>query len=316
MITMMKRFFTLLSLLMFSFSGSAAAKMGEAGRIVASIKPLHSLVSEVMGGVGSPSLLVKGINSPHDVYLKPSQMQLLQDASVVFYIDPAYETFLQSAFQVLPETVRTVSLMAAGGVKRLPERKGGAWEALHDHSHHDHHGDHGQTPPDLHIWLDPKNAIAMVQEIADVLSEIDPENRDIYNANADRLAPRLRTLDAELQEVLAPLKDQAFIVFHDAYQYFEKAYGLRGVGSITLEPDESASPKRIQAVRAKLKETGAECVFREPQFSDHLIDTVIEGTEAKRGTLDPLGADLNDGEGLYFHLLRNMASSIQDCLRH
>ncbi len=317
---MSKLFGALLLVVAVSLDSIGGLKAREEQNVVASIKPLHSLVRGVMGETGKPVLLVKGINSPHDVYLKPSQMRQLQHAAVVFYIDPAYETFLQTTFKALPEEVRTVSLMKAEGIKQLPERKGGAWEAHHAHDHHSHHDHHhakaeqGDATPDVHIWLDPENAAAMVKDIARVLSEVYPEHEEVYRMNAEQMVERLRILDEELQAMLAPIKEAAYIVFHDAYQYFEKAYGLRGVGSITLEPDESASPRRIQAVRAKLKETGAKCVFREPQFSDQLIDRVIEGTEAKRGTLDPLGAHLTDGEDLYFDLLHNMASSIRDCL--
>ncbi len=295
--------------------------------VVVSIKPLHSLVSGVIGDTGEAALLLTGKTSPHDFHLKPSQVRVMQKANIIFYIDNSFETFLQSAFETLPAHVRKKAVAQDAGLIILASREGGAWDVhKHDvheheekkHNHEEHEGhahekhDHGHD--NMHVWLDVENARRIVKLIVRELSAVYPENRSIYKANAKAYIEKIDALDAELKASLKGLERKPFIVFHDAYQYFERAYGLSGVGSITFEPDESPSPQRIKEVRQKLKETGAQCVFREPQFSDRLIKTVTEGTNTKRGMLDPLGVDLNDGKDLYFSLMRDIASNLKRCL--
>ena len=297
-------------------SGAGAEMAG----VVATIKPLYALVSGVMGDSGTPALLLGENSSPHDFHLKPSQVKALWRAKLIFYIDDGFETFLIDLFKTLPGHVKKIALAQKAGLALLPRRAGGAWDAhQHDHGHgHDHDDDHDDHDEhknyDMHVWLDPKNAVKMVATIAQALSAVYPENRDIYRANARRLIKKINRLDAELKALLSDVRDKPFIVFHDAYPYFERAYNLKAVGAITVEPDQSPSPRRIREIKARLKETGAKCVFREPQFPDRLVKTIIQGTEAKSGTLDPLGVGLADGENLYFNLLRNLARNLKRCL--
>lgn len=200
-------------------------------------------------------------------------------------------------------------------------------EAGHDHDHmeaaHDdddhHHGEeahaghhHGEF--NMHIWLDPQNAAALVHEIAEVLSEADPDNATTYEANASALRSRLGALTAELAAELEPVKDKPFVVFHDAYQYFEARFGLKAAGSITVNPDVMPGAERMREIQVRVRELGATCVFSEPQFEPKLVTVATEGTGAGSGVLDPLGAALEDGPELYFELLRGMASSLRDCL--
>jgi zinc transport system substrate-binding protein len=297
----------------------------ETGDVVVTIKPLHSLVSGVMGDTGSARLLVTGNASPHDFQLKPSQVKAMSHASAIFYIDDSFETFLHGVFETLPKSVRRSAMAKKAGLTVLFHRKGGAWDA-HDHDghdehghkeehHHDAHDDHHDKYDDMHVWLDPENARKIVKFIVRELSEVYPENRDAYKANAQEYIKKINALDVELKTSLKGLQNKAFVVFHDAYQYFERAYSLSGVGSITFIPGVSPPPSRIREVREKLRQTGAKCVFREPQFSDRLVNTVAEGTNARGGTLDPLGADLAAGEELYFSLMRNLASNLKQCLK-
>jgi zinc transport system substrate-binding protein len=296
--------------------------------IVATIKPIHSLVSAVMAGTGQATLLVANEQSPHGFQLKPSQIRQMHQAKIIFYVDDAYETFLNRSFATLPAKVRKVALARQSGIRVLTTRKGVNWEA-HDHEHnhnddvngdsdsdeasHHHHDHHGGD--DLHVWLAPDNGIKMVKEITRQLSQLYPQNRDIYKANAKNIVAKIEKLDESLQRQLSAIKAKPFIVFHDAYQYFERAYGLRAVGSITFEPTDSPSPQRIKAIRAKLQNTGIKCVFREPQFSDRLVNTIIEGADGvSSGTLDPVGANLANGSGLYIKLLQNLTSGLNQCL--
>ncbi len=166
----------------------------------------------------------------------------------------------------------------------------------------------------MHLWLDPLNAKAMVHEIVEMLAEADPANAATYKKNGEALEAKLEALVGEISQTVAPVKDRPFIVFHDAYQYFEKRFGLKAAGSITVSPEKLPGAKRLKEIRAKVEELGATCVFAEPQFRPKLVKVVTDGTKAKSGTLDPLGSTVEAGPDLYFDMMRNMAKSIKDCL--
>lgn len=166
----------------------------------------------------------------------------------------------------------------------------------------------------MHIWLDPHNARAMATAIAEALIEADPDNSGVYRANREILLRRLDQLDKEMTSELASVQDKPFIVFHDAYQYMEQHFGLNAVGSITVSPERQPGAQRLNEIREKIAELGAVCIFAEPQFEPRLVGVVAEGTQAKTGTLDPLGADLEYGPEMYFSLMRGNAEALRNCL--
>ncbi len=276
-------------------------------RVVASILPVHALVAAVMDGVAEPELLIRGSASPHDYALRPSDVRALNDADVVFWIGPALEAFLERP--LANSSATSVPLMETPGLSLLPIREGGLWET-DDHGHdHGHHGDF-----DAHLWLDPRRGTLLAERIAAVLSELDPANQIRYQRNTSLLQERLTLLEGELEDLLAPVKSLPYIVFHDAYQYFERRFGTTAVGSITLNPERSPGARRISEIRARITDGGVRCVFREPQFEPALVNILLEGTDARGGVLDPLGAELTRGPETYPALLRNLAESLQDCL--
>ena len=282
--------------------------------IVVTIKPLHSLVTGVVGNTARTHLIVDGNQSPHGFKFKPSQIKLLNNAAVVFYIGDTFETFMEKAFNAIPSNVVKVPVAEKARLKLLPYREGGPWEEdKHEGHDHGHEGHHDEGGGDMHVWLDPDNAIKMIKAITRQLSKVYPENRDTYKANARSYVQKITALDSELSAALSNSKESPFIVFHDAYQYFEKHYGLNGVGSITFDPHDFPSPKRLKEIQGKLNEMSAACVFSEPQFSDRLVRTVIKGTSAKTALIDPLGANIKDGPNLYFELLSGMAASFKRC---
>lgn len=303
-------------------------------KAVASIKPVHSLVAAVMEGVGEPGLIVEGAGSPHTYALKPSQAQMLQNADIVFWVGHELEAFLEKPLETIGAKATAVELLDSHGLVRLGFREGGTFEKHrhddgdeHDHEEtaetdhdHDHEEtaeaehEHGHEEFDTHVWLDPENARAMVHEIEETLAKADPENAAKYEANARAVSGRLDALIKEVSADLEPVKDKPFIVFHDAYQYFENRFGITAAGSITVSPEVMPGAERIGEIRAKVQETDAACVFSEPQFEPKLVSTVTEGTQARSGVLDPLGADLDNGPSLYFEIIRNMAASIKSCL--
>lgn len=300
---------------------TALPAWAEAPKVVVSIKPIHSLVASVMHGVGEPVLLVRGGASPHSYTMKPSDAKALSAADLVVWVGPELEGFLEKPLQANAPKATRLTLMDLKGLTLLQTREGGAWEP-HDHGHEGHghkdhdHKDHddGHDELNTHIWLDPANARAIVSATAEALAAKDPADAEAYRSNADRTLQAIDALDAELKATLAPLKDKPFVVFHDAYQYFEARYDLSAIGSITVSPDRRPSAKRLSAIRAKIAGLNAACVFAEPQFEPTLVRTVVEGTKAKTGVLDPEGADLPEGEALYPTLLRNLAASLRGCL--
>ena len=296
-------------------------------RVAASIKPMHSLVAGVMQGVGEPTLLVPGGASPHEYSLRPSDLRAIGEARVVFWIGPDLETFLVKPLANVADRVRAVALMEAAELVVLPLREGGAWEPHahghgdHGHSHkHDHkhsqgnNHNHERTDHDTHVWLDPVNAVAMVRQIVATLGEVDPDRRADYARNGVALIERLDQLNQRLMTELQPIQDRPYIVFHDAYQYFERRYGLNAVGSVVLQPEQQPGARRVAEIQKRIRDLQARCVFSEPQFQPTLVETISVGSDARKGVLDPLGAELTAGPDAYFQLLQNLADSLRECL--
>ncbi len=284
--------------------------------VVVTSKPIHALVASVMQGIGTPALLVGGTASPHSYAMKPSDAQKVNTADVFFRVSEALEPFTGKVVASLPKSVRVVSLAEAPGLKLLDRREGGAFES-DDHGHgHDHakHDDHDHEQHDPHVWLDPDNAKAMVRQIADVLAEIAPDKAAAIKSNAEAELARIDSLSAELERELKPLAGKPFIVYHDAYQYLENRFGLTAVGSLTVSPDAAPSGRRLRALRKKITTAKAECVFAEPQFEARVNKSVVEGTKARSGTLDPEGTQLTPGPELYATLMRNLAQNLKSCL--
>jgi zinc transport system substrate-binding protein len=290
--------------LLFTALGTAIA----APRVVVTVKPLHSLVAGVMAGVGEPELIIRGAGSPHTYSLKPSEARLLENAQVIFWVGESLETFMEKPLSVLGSRARIVQAMQLPGITLLAGREGGAWEghARHEAAAHGHDG---------HLWLDPANARLIARHAAEVLGQLDPANSGRYAANADALVARIDALDAFLKATLAPVRDIPFVVFHDAYQYFEKSYALRAVGSITASAERTPGARRVREIRDTIRSLGARCVFSEPQFSSALLGTLLEGTNTGTGTLDPIGAGLPAGPDAYFTLMRSLGSALAECLR-
>ena len=289
--------------------------------VVTSIKPVHSLVSGVMQGVGSPTVIIEGAGSPHTYSLKPSQAKQLQDADLVFWMGDELEPFLRGPIQNIAKNAKSIKLIEAHGLKKIKFREGGMFDEHDDHDDHEHdkhakddHDDHGHGEYDPHVWLDPINAKAIVHEIEEALVKADPKNAKEYKANADRIAGELDQLVKELRAQFQPVQQKGFIVFHDAYQYFEQRFGVSAIGSITVSPEVMPGAERVSELRNKIRGLKATCIFSEPQFEPKLVRTLVEGTGARAGVLDPLGASLTKGPNLYFQLVREMARSLKECL--
>lgn len=292
---------------LFGLSVSAAATP----KVVVSILPIHSLVAGVMEGVGTPALLVPVGASPHTYALKPSDGRHLQEADLVVWVGEHLENYLERPIETLSGRARIVEIAALPDLNLLAVRSGGSFER---HGHDDGRG-HALSEPDMHLWLDPDNARLIVTHVAAQLSAVDPAKAQAYQANARKMERRLAALDMAIKDRLKPVQDRAYIVFHDAYQYFERHYGTRIVGAITVSPDQAPSAKRLAQLRQRMRTTATVCVFREPQFPAPIIDSLIGGTGVKSGVLDPEGADLTPGASAYFILMERIADSLVGCLK-
>jgi zinc transport system substrate-binding protein len=313
----------------------------EKPQVVVSIKPIHSLVSGIMEGVATPALLVK-TGSPHAYSLRPSEARSLANADLVIWVGHEMESFLEKPLETVANKSKQLTLSEKLQASLLTTRSGTEWDEHedadhdehdaadhdehkdhdddhegHEHDeteHHDHEGheveEHHHGAMDLHIWLDPKIAQQIVTESTKALIEIDPAHTAQYQSNAAKLQEKLVLLDKQLIQKLAPVKQVPYLAFHSAYQYFETAYGLNAVGSVTIDPDRKPGAKGISEIRNRIKETGAKSVFSEPQFESSLVQTLIEDTGATTGILDPLGADLEQGPEAYFILLNNLADNL------
>lgn len=295
-----------------------------APRVVASVMPVHSIVAAVMGDKGTPELLLQGSMSEHRAVFTPSQMATLGNADLVFIVGHGLEAKLAQISGSDAVNGKTfIALSDAPGIKTLPIREGGTWEA-HDHEHeheHEEGGEHADEPAaegvlsfDPHVWLDPDNATAMAMAVAASLGKADPENAATYDANARAFAADVDKASSSIATELAPVKDKPFIVFHDAFQYFERHFGLSGAGSISDVSAQAPSAERLAQVRGKITAVKAACVFREPQYDGKVVATVIEGTGAREGVLDPLGAGLTPGPQAYPQLIQNLGTALKDCL--
>ena len=333
----MSRLFTTVSAITL-LTGSAA--LADSPRVVADIAPVHSLVSRVMDGIGKPDLIVPNETSPHDYRLRPADAEALENAGLVFWMGEGLTPWMERALESLSGEATIVELLALDETKTLPFREGALFDA-HDHSEHDDHDDHDDHDHDKehddhddhddhghddhaghdhgefdpHAWLSTDNAKAWLNVIAAKLSSIDPTNAGGYFANASEAIVELDALDKEVDEMLDTVRGGKFIVFHDAYQYFETVYDFPASGAISLGDASDPGAARIAEIAKRIESENIQCVLSEPQFNANMVDTVMAGTEAKTEVIDPLGFGIEPGSSLYTKLIKGMATSLVNCLK-
>ncbi|WP_407473418.1 zinc ABC transporter substrate-binding protein [Sulfitobacter sp. PM12] len=371
---------------------SAGLAHAEVPRVATDIAPVHSLVSMVMQGAGSPDLIIPPGASPHSYAMRPSEARAVAKADLVVWVGPSLAPWLEEPMSSLAQGAERLTLQDVEGIRLLTNRSGVAFEAHdhgdheghddhddhddhegHDHSAHEGHGDHedheghdhgahedhgdheghdhadheghddhkdhddhadhddhdhdaheeadaheghNHAPGalDPHIWLDPQNAMVWLDAIAASLSAQDPENAALYADNAAQAQAQLVDLQADIQAELTPLRGQKFVVFHDAYHYFEARFDVEASAAISLSDGAAPSAARLAEVRDVVKDTQAACVFTEPQFNAGLVDALQDGTALKSASLDPIGAALEPGVDMYPALLRDLAAAFTSCL--
>ncbi len=372
----MKRTAIVILSIALSAASMTTAMAASAPAVVVSIKPLHSLVANVMEGVGEPDLIIGSGASPHGYQMRPSQAAALGKADVIIWIGRDMESFLVRPLANLGKDAEIITLTEAPQISLLRFREGAVWpedgghdeqdehghdeqdehghdeqdehghdeqdehghdeqdehghdeqdEHGHDeqdeHGHdeqdehgHDEHDDHSHAGElDGHIWLDPSNSRRIVELVADTLSRHDPQRAAIYQRNKEATDKRIHALEDELRSRLAPVRDRPFLVFHDAYQYFEKAFGLEASGAITLGPERRPGAKRLASLRKAMVDHNIGCVFTEPQFRPDLALMVVEGTDTRLDQIDPLGANVEPGPDAWFETMNQLGTTFAECL--
>ncbi len=327
---------SILSILTFFTPANAELK------VVTSIKPIHSLASYLMDGIGKPDLIVDGYASPHGFSMKPSHAKMLQNADLIFWVGEDLENFLEKPLKSIAKKAEKIELIEIKGLNVLKFRERNIFDE-HDHDDHGHddhgkkeddhddhdHDDHGKKEEhddhddhdeheghahgefDPHIWLDTMNAKAMLNEMVEHLIENDPKNEAKYKSNLDKA---LKDIDKLTIEVMTELNNSvSSIVFHDAYQYFEKRFNVNILGAFTVNTDVMPGAEQLAEIREIIEHDKVACVFSEPQFNPDIINAVAKDMKIKTGVLDPLGATLDSGKDLYFKLIRNMSASFKGC---
>ena len=307
-------------------------------KVVASIKPIHSLASYLMDGIAKPDLIVDGYASPHGFAMKPSHAKMLQNADLIFWVGEDLESFLEKPLNSIAKRAEKIELMDIKGLNVLEFRERNIFDDHDDHDHdghakkkkddhddhdghakkkkdehddHDDHEGHGHGEYDPHIWLDPINAKVILKEMTEHLIENDSKNASTYKSNLDKA---LKDIDKLTMDVMTELNQSvASIVFHDAYQYFEKRFNVNILGAFTVNTDVMPGAEQLAEIREIIEHDKVACVFSEPQFNPDIIKAVAKDMNIKTGIVDPLGATLKPGKDLYFDLIKNMSASFKGC---
>ena len=347
--------YLILSIIPISFITGVNAEI----KVVTTIQPLHSLISNVMGNKGKLDLILEGTASPHSFTLKPSHAKMLENANVIFWIDKDLESFLEKPLKSIPKKAKVVHLIDISGLeihkfrekniygghddhdkhghkedKHDDHDKHGHKEDKHDdhdkHGHkedkHDDHDKHGHKEDkhddhdkhghahgefDVHIWLDPNNAKVIVKEVVNQLATLDSKNSDFYKKNAKKTLNKLDNLINKIDKSIN--KKASFVTFHDAYQYFEKRFGIEALGALTINTDIQPGAKQIEEIQHLVEDKNIKCIFSEPQFNPKLINMIAKSSGAKTGILDPLGSSYKHGNDLYFNLINDLYENLNKC---
>ncbi|WP_234992121.1 zinc ABC transporter substrate-binding protein [Roseisalinus antarcticus] len=315
--------------------------------MAADIAPVQGLVARVMGDLGSPALIVPPGASPHAYAMRPSEAAALEPARLVVEVGAGLTPWFADTVATLAPEAQLLTLMTVPGTRVLPSRADGvfagaggpgrdqaaqdahgAHEDQEDHGAHEDQGDHGahdahavtgdrdlhdHGPEDPHGWLDPANAAVWLGAIAEALAEIDPENAETYRANARAGQAEIADTVAEVRAMLAPVRGRGFVVFHDAYGYFEAAFDMPALAALAVSDAADPGAARIVAIRDALDGMQVDCVFTEPQFNTDLATAIFDGN-VPTAILDPLGSAVPPGPSFYPEFLLNVGASMAGCL--
>ncbi|QTF08153.1 zinc ABC transporter substrate-binding protein ZnuA [Brenneria izadpanahii] len=322
---------------------SGASINAASAEVVTSIRPLGFIASAITEGITPTEVLLPNGASPHDYALRPSDVQRLQSAELIIWVGPEMEAFLTKPLsQIAPAKQITLAELPAIKAELIKEA-----EHHHDHDdndHDEHHNDshdnehhhdgehsdehshaavsepeeegdgHHHGEYNMHIWLSPEMSKQAAIAIHAKLLELMPQNKDKLDANLLYFTDKIAQTDKKIANMLAPVRNKGYFVFHDAYGYFEQRYGLSPLGYFTINPAIQPGAQRLHQIRTQLVEHKAVCVFAEPQFRPAVINAVAKGTDVRLGVLDPLGSDIALGQDSYVNFLSQLSSQYLSCL--
>lgn len=320
----MYRLFSVPLLVLFVFFSAAARAEVD---LLTSIKPLQLIAAAVQDGVGEPAVLLPTGASAHQYSLRPSDVRHVREADLFYWIGPDMESFLEPVLKGRPGPQLALQSLPGLQLRHFGDEHG-------DHADHDEHDgdedhghdahaaerpdehDHAHRPGslDAHLWLLPDNARVIAGRMAADLAEVDPGNAERYQSNLVAFGKRLDGLDARLRQRLAKVGDKPFFVFHEAYDYFEAAYGLRHAGVFSAGGEAQPGARHVAAMREHLQQVGPSCVFHEPPQAPKLAATLTRGLPVRLAALDAMGGDLAATADGYEKLLENLGSTLAGCL--
>jgi len=320
-------------------------------KIAATLKPLQSIAQNIVGDETKVDLIINTGTSAHVSNMRPSQAQLIQNADVLIAVGETLESGFVKAIEARAKDKHTIWASELSGMNLFDMRESGAQDdhgdehkdehdhddhkdehkEVHKHEHDDHedehkealkdededdhaHHDHGEGK-DMHIWLNPANGVLIARAVLNEVVELDPKNAAAYKANFEKFETKIAALETEITAQLKPVKKLAFVNYHDAFQYFEKRYDLNYAGALSLSPQKRPGPKTLSAIRKAINEKDVKCVFSEPNLAKSRMESLVEGTQANIGILDPAGFTIDAGPNHYFEMMRSMAKDFATCLK-
>ena len=281
--------------------------------IISSVKPIAFITQAVSDGVTNTDILLPDGASPHTYSLKPSDLAKIKTAELIIWVGEDLETFMPTVLKSIDNN-KQIELMDIPTIKSLLRTSTNNHDQQETHSHnndsdHDHHGEY-----DEHIWLSPKIAKEIAQAVHDKLITIYPDKKDIIDENLNEFTVKLAETEQNIAKKLINVQNSGYFVFHDAYGYFESQFGLKNLGSFTINPAVQPGVQTVYAIKRELKEHQAVCVFREPQFSPAVIEKIVNGTDVRIGELNPLGTDITLSKNAYSQFLLKLTQQLLDCL--
>ena len=281
--------------------------------IISSVKPIAFITQAVSDGVTNTDILLPDGASPHTYSLKPSDLAKIKTAELIIWVGEDLETFMPTVLKSIDKN-KQIELMDIPTIKSLLRTSTNNHDQQETHSHnndsdHDHHGEY-----DEHIWLSPKIAKEIAQAVHDKLITIYPDKKDIIDENLNEFTVKLAETEQNIAKKLINVQNNGYFVFHDAYGYFESQFGLKNLGSFTINPAVQPGVQTVYAIKRELKEHQAVCIFREPQFSPAVIEKIVNGTDVHIGELNPLGTDITLSKNAYSQFLLKLTQQLLDCL--
>jgi len=311
--------FAVLSLILFVIGYSSQVFAA----VVTSIRPLGFIVAAIADGVISTEVqvLLPDGASPHNYALCPSDLQRLHDADLIVWVGMEMEAFLGKPLMKLA-TSKQIAIAPLAKIAGLLMTSNQHDQSINNHQHRNHQTvnpliidqHYNYNNYDMHVWLSPKIARLAAITIHNNLLELMPQKKNKLDANLRQFKYKLAQSEKNIASMLKPLQGKGYFVFHDAYGYFEKQFGLVPLGHFTVNLAISPGARRLYQIKTQLVEREAVCIFTEPQFKPAIINAITRDTNVRIGNLDPLGNGIKLSKDSYMKFLFQLSKQYVSCL--